>query len=29
MLKVEKERETLPLLSDPRLFEELFCSSLK
>ena len=29
LLKVEKESETLPLFSDPRLFEELFCISLK
>ena len=28
-LKVEKQSETLPLFSDPRLFEELFCSSFK
>ena len=29
MLKVEKQSYTLPLFSDPRLFEELFCSSFK
>ena len=28
-LKVEKQSQTLPLFSDPRLFEELFCSSFK
>ena len=28
-LKVEKQSYTLPLFSDPRLFEELFCSSFK
>ena len=28
-LKVEKQSLTLPLFSDPRLFEELFCSSFK
>ena len=27
MLKVEKDSQTLPLFSDPRLFEELFCIS--
>ena len=29
LLKVEKQSLTLPLFSDPRLFEELFCSSFK
>ena len=29
MLKVEKQSLTLPRFSDPRLFEELFCSSFK
>ena len=29
MLKVEKQSLTLPLFSDPHLFEELFCSSFK
>ena len=28
-LKVEKQSQTLPLFSDPRLFEEVFCSSFK
>ena len=28
-LKVEKQSLTLPLFSDSRLFEELFCSSFK
>ena len=29
LLKVEKQSLTLPFFSDPRLFEELFCSSFK
>ena len=29
MLKIEKQSQTLPLFSDPRLFEELICSSFK
>ena len=29
MLKVERQSQTLPVFSDPRLFEELFCSSFK
>ena len=29
MFKVEQRNKTLPLFSDPRLFEELFCSSFK